>query len=747
VQQGGRTDAGPETTAARWPGRLLHLLLLILAVAGTAPAGAQTPLELGDGGPVVLTARELIYDSAHRTVTAVGDVEISRGEHRLLADRVRYDETADKVFAYGNVVLIEPSGDAFFGDEVEVTGDLRDGMVKGVRALRADDSRMAGVTARREGGVRTIIEKAVYSPCALCPSGKGAPLWQVRAERATLDEVGQDVIYRNASLEFFGLPVLYTPYLSQPAPNVRKRSGFLTPSFGTDSELGTTVQIPYFINLAPNRDLTLAPLFTSKSGTALFAEARDLETWGRTTMRGSVAYTEQFESDNNQSRGDGPRGHVDGIGRYTIDERHFAGFQAQWASDKTYQRLFGISSRNINTNEAYLERIENRDYWGLNALAFQGLRAEDDQDTIPFALPLAESRLVSDRWRWGSQWTLDSNVLLLARTQGRDVRRFSTEGGWELPQVGPWGDLRRLRLSLRGDLYDVRGDPQDETVGSGGDVTGRILPRATVDWSLPLVGSSGDWQHEVEPIVSLNVAPTGGNSNGIPNEDSIDFEFDETNLFLPIRFTGLDRNEGGTKIAYGTRFTSLGPDLLRISGVLGQSLQLTGDNIFPDNSGLAGHLSNFVGRLEVRPSDLLDIVYRFRLDAAGGELARNDLNLGIGPSRARVNLRYLKLSSESAKAADPDEDLPGRTALIAGIRLQLTDDLAVAAQTRRDLDENRPVANTFGLIYSDECFLVVAGLEKSFTKQGEVDEPLTFTVRIGLKTLGEFETGSGLFGL
>ena len=57
------------------------------------------------------------------------------------------------------------------------------------------------------------------------------------------------------------------------------------------------------------------------------------------------------------------------------------------------------------------------------------------------------------------------------------------------------------------------------------------------------------------------------------------------------------------------------------------------------------------------------------------------------------------------------------------------------------------MVNTFGLIYSDECLLILAGIEKDFTSRGEVDEPLTFTLRIGLKTLGEFETGSGLFGL
>ena len=66
-------------------------------------------------------------------MTATGDVEISTGQRRLLADEVRYDQRTDKMFAKGNVVLIEPSGDALFGDEVEVTGDLREGFAAGGR--------------------------------------------------------------------------------------------------------------------------------------------------------------------------------------------------------------------------------------------------------------------------------------------------------------------------------------------------------------------------------------------------------------------------------------------------------------------------------------------------------------------------------------------------------------------------------------------------------------------------------------
>jgi LPS-assembly protein len=728
--------------------RLVGLVAGLALIAGSTWAGPTGAQDIaGDENlPIVVTADEIVFDTERKQTTAVGNAEVSRGDRRLMADSIRYDERTGKVFARGNIVLVEANGDAIFGDEMELTGDLRDGVVKGVRALLADDIRIAGVKGRRIGGNTTVLEKAVYSPCQLCPDGKGPPIWQIRAERAVHDQAARTLTYSNAVMEVFGVPVGFTPWFSHPDPTVRKQSGFLLPSVGTDSELGQTLQVPYFLNLAPNRDITLAPLFTTEGGTVLFAEGRDLETWGRTTVRGSITHTDEYQSSTGEATGQGLRGHLQGTGRYSIDDMHRAGFDGYWTSDKTYLRRYNISNTSILNNHAYIERFDDRDYYGLNAWAFQGLRESDDQDIIPVALPLAEAHVESGRMRWGSQWTLDSNLLMLTRTGGRDVRRLVNEVGWEVPQVGPWGDLRRLRLSMRGDIYDVIGDPQDESVGGGGDdTTGRVLPRATLDWSLPLVGSTGLWQHELTPLASLNIAPNGGNDDSIPNEDSIDFEFDETNLFLPSRFTGYDLNEGGTKLAYGFRFASLGPNLLSVSGVLGQSLRLENDDTFPRNSGLGGYVSHWVGRLEFRPSQMLDVSYRFRLDAQAMEFARSDLSIGIGPPRVRINLRYLNLDAEAA--ADSDDDLPDREAAIAGVRVQMTDYLAVAAQTRRDMTNDATVTNTYGLIYSDDCLLIVAGIEKDFTTRGEIDQPTTFTLRIGLKTLGEFETGTGLFGL
>ncbi|MEO1019713.1 MAG: LPS assembly protein LptD, partial [Pseudomonadota bacterium] len=200
---------------------------------------------------------------------------------------------------------------------------------------------------------------------------------------------------------------------------------------------------------------------------------------------------------------------------------------------------------------------------------------------------------------------------------------------------------------------------------------------------------------------------------------------------------GIDRVEEGPHVAYGLNFSSIGPRALRVSGAFGQNYSRD-TSPFPDNSGLDTNFSDYVGRLDFQPSSLLNMSYRFRLAKDELLFRRSDLNVSAGPRAFRASINYTKLSEEL-----PGEDFDEREEIVLGVRVQLLDTLAVAAQTRRDLQANRTVANTFGLIYSDSCVVLVMGLEQRQTTRGEIDEETTFAVRIALKNLGSLETGTG----
>ena len=159
-------------------------------------------------------------------------------------------------------------------------------------------------------------------------------------------------------------------------------------------------------------------------------------------------------------------------------------------------------------------------------------------------------------------------------------------------------------------------------------------------------------------MVSLNLAPDlAATRRKIPNEDSSDFEFDETNLFEPNRFPGLDRGRGRRRVAYGLRFSSLGPRATEFSGVFGQSYSFTEDESIPPEFGRAGQSLGLCRRVlraaqpAARP--------QLPLPAGQGatcEFRRSDALASFGPSFLRFNVGYINLSREPEAFDDDDSE-------------------------------------------------------------------------------------------
>ncbi|MEE8545842.1 MAG: LPS-assembly protein LptD, partial [Alphaproteobacteria bacterium] len=263
------------------------LAILAAALAAAAPLQAQPARTLKS--PVLLSAQAIDYDQQSGLIAASGKVELIQGDRVLRADRVTYNERTGRVTASGEVVIMEPSGEVLFADRVELEDELKSGVVEGIRMLFADDSRLAAAGARRSGGDRTELAKAVFSPCELCDEDRDrAPLWQIKANRVVHKQKAQRVDYYDAWLEVFGVPVFYTPFFTHPDPTVKRKTGFLTPDYGSSSILGLTLRTPFYLNLAPDKDATITPLFTTDEGVVLFAEYRQRLSRGQFQFDGSV---------------------------------------------------------------------------------------------------------------------------------------------------------------------------------------------------------------------------------------------------------------------------------------------------------------------------------------------------------------------------------------------------------------------------------------------------------------------------
>lgn len=691
-------------------------------------AAAQEPPEAG----ILLEAREVVWDAEAETATAVGEVFLAREGYTLSAERVVYDRAAETVRAEGDVVLVDPRGNASFAERMELAGDLATGFVESVALRLEDESLLVARRADRLAGETTILRDVTYTPCPVCPDA--APTWQINAAEVEHDQPEREVRYRNATFEIAGIPVLFTPFFSHADPSVPRRSGFLAPTFTLDTELGVTAETPYYWAVAPNRDVTVRPTFTTEENVVLALDLRDLQSFGRTDVTVSGTYASFGERGENRGRG-----HVDGEGRYRAGADWDLGFDLALATDDTYMRRYGISNANVLDNRLFAQRVDNDRFVNVEALAFQDLRPDAEQGEVPYALPHLQSRLTGGLPALGAEWEVRPDLLALYRTAGIDTRRASLTGRLSFPRVTRWGDVLNATFSLRGDVYAVTGDA--ETGGDDGEISlpARVMPRATFDWRRPYVRGSGHGVvYGIEPVASLTVAPTGVDADSIPNEDSLDLEFDETNLLRANRFTGLDLYDEGSKISYGVRTSATGFDRELWSIFLGQSYRFTETDVFDDVSGLEDDLSDIVGRIALSPHPWVDTDYRFRIGATFDDVSKSDLRLVAGPPRLRLALGYLFLNDIAEDGFDRREEIRG------AVSLRLTDNWSVIASTRRDLENGEPILDTYGLLYEDACFTLVAGVERNFTSDPDAFESTTVAFRVGFRNLGEFGGTSAL---
>ena len=306
------------------------------------PAIAAQPVQNQEA--ILFQADDLSYDQARDTIIAQGHVEAAYGKRLLFANRVTYNQTTGVVTATGDVVLTDPDGSTLFADSAQLSDDLAQGIVRGIGMRMADNSALAAASATRRSENLTEMNRAVYSPCKLCPEkGKTTPAWQIRAKTVRHDKQAKRITYNHTFLDAFGVPILYTPYFSHADPSVKRESGFLTPSLGNSSELGRKIEVPYYWNLSPSRDLTVSPLYTSREGTVMKALYEERTQRGRFELDGSFTRVDERDNNNIKTGNTESRGHVFSRGRYAVSPNDIWGFDIERTTDDTYLSRYNLT--------------------------------------------------------------------------------------------------------------------------------------------------------------------------------------------------------------------------------------------------------------------------------------------------------------------------------------------------------------------------------------------------------------------
>jgi len=689
----------------------------LLACAGFAahPAAASD-------SPVNLIADEAGYDQDLGVYVARGHVEMAQDDRVVMADTITYNERTKTISASGNVAMLMPSGDTVFGNYVDVSDDFKDGVITGFRALLKDKSRLAAYSAHRVGGTKMILNKAVYTPCLPCRTDpKRQPVWQIKADQVVRDEAAQTVTYHDAWMEMWGIPMFYTPWFRHPDAGVKRQSGFLNPVFSVSSgRSGIQVREPYFLALADDKDVTLSPIVRvtgdpNPAGGVMLGEYRQRVPNGAFTFEASSTYEARPGDDQSDRRF---RGHVAGDGLFDLNRDWRWGFGFKNTGDKDYLRQYHLGSQRWLQDTVWSEGFFGRSYFEARGYGWQTTDDNLRNDTAPIITPLINYDFTGEPGFGGGFLGLHAGMMNLVRREGRDSFRISAQPSWTLPYTSSWGDIYELKLSVDADMYVTnRTDPDSDSIDPSAardtfdGVAGRVFPQASLKWRYPFVRPGKTFTQVLQPIVQLVMSPDCCNSGKIPNEDSRTFEWDDTKVFSPDRFTGLDRVDSGSRVNYGFEWSAYNDKGGRAEVFLGQSYQFLRGHDEPTDSGIRSDLTDVVGRVSLQPSPLFDATYRFRFNTDQAAMKRQEVGLRVGPPDLNATVNYIHLAGT--------EDFSSREQIYGGVNAKFFDYWSASVGTNYDLVRDRVNSLRAGFGYNDECFGM--NLTAQYSPEGDTD--------------------------
>ena len=499
-----------------------------------------------------------------------GDAELRRGDTVIRADRLQYSAAEDLAQARGQVRM-NRAGNLYEGSALDLHVGAFEGFFSDARyRFLATQGHGQAQRVQFLDAQRSVVEQATYTTCQRDEQASWQPAWVLRAERIHLDMEEDVGVAENATLEFQGVALPAIGRISFPLSEKRK-SGLLPPTIiPVDSSSGPTVAVPYYWNIAPNRDATFTPMLMARRGVNLGAEFRYLEPGYAGELSASVLPQDQVAQRN----------------RWSLAARHGAAWTA----------LGGGLGLNLNLN-----RVSDNDYWrdfprrsvpgavttqltqrllpsdaslswsgsasGETTFEMRALRWQTLQDVNAPIVPPYD-RLPQLRWRyvpWQAPAGLEASAELdttrfradrLLTLQPNAQRSFA-QLQLSRPFTAPWGYVTP-KVQLHATHYAF-----EDGVSQGVRDASRTLPTFSVDSGLAFEREASyfgrGFVQTLEPRAFYTYTPYRDQSR-LPLYDTAANDFNFATVFTENSFTGNDRLADNNMLTLGLTSRLLEPD-------------------------------------------------------------------------------------------------------------------------------------------------------------------------------------------
>ncbi|MDC0438795.1 organic solvent tolerance protein [Candidatus Pelagibacter sp.] len=593
---------------------------------------------------------------------------------------------------------------------------------------------------------KTVVNNAIFTSCKI---NDNCPPWSIKAEKITHDKIKKDMIYKNAILKIYDVPVLYFPKFFHPDPSVKRRSGFLQPQFNNSEILGSSLYIPYFKTLGPDKDITFKPTFFEKL-TKLEKEKYILQSEFRkqgkySSLIADFAFLRDYKSSTDNKTKNVNHLFLNFINDLKIPNYLESTFEAQIekVTNDTYLKVFEHnlfdtpvmpeSQSTMNSNlKLYLQQENQILTTGIEIYENLGTKHSDRyQFTFPYYdFSKNITSIIIDNSLDGSLNFYSTGANKLSNTNNLRTTIVNDLNYSSKDFISNLGFKNNFNLYFK-NLNAV--GKNDTIYTSNPQIDGKSTLK--VDSSYPLLKLGNMVRETLTPKVSLRINPIDNMDNYGNSSSNI-----TANNVFDINRLGISNDfEAGKSLTIGLdyKFDRLENNILEdeedteeaenikdryFEFKLATVVRDQNEKDIPVSSTINRKNSNLFGSVENTLLDNINLTYNFSLDNDMKTINSNTIETEISINNFVTTFNFIEQRNEI-----------GSTHLLSNVsEYQINDNISLKFSTRRNKKINLTEYYNLSYEYKNDCLTAALRFNKSFYKDNDLKptEDLFFSVTL-----------------
>ena len=558
----------------------------------------------------------------------------------------------------------------------------------------------------------TIVNKGTFT---FCKKREKCPPWEMSAEEIKHDKKKKTIYYKNASLKIYDKKVFYFPKFFHPDPTVDRQSGFLIPKIQDNSTTGLSFNLPYFIALAENKDITLSPRFFTEDKFLVQTEFRQ-----KNKNSDHVIDLSQYISS-----GENTKGHLfynlnNNYENDNFDEIEF-NIQLEQVSDETYLKAYKIESPIIKntsnlTNSLNINLIKENASLNTNLDIYEDL-SKQDSDKYEYVPNFSFSKILNENntlYSKGYYKNYNTNI-----TEKVLINNFHFDSNPKFLNNGIVNEKKLLIKNINSSASNSEIFKNKETLS--------LIPSFQTNYSLPLIKETAKSKNTFTPKLSLRLS-----TPHTKDVRTTDRKISYNNIYDFERL-GIDEgNEGGISLTYGYEHSIVEKSSSeeKIKFGFANNLRFEENKDLPLNSNLGDKMSDFVGNFEYKPNKNFKLDYDFSLKNNLSDVNYELYGFEFYLKNFTTKLEYQNENNSSIKTSY----LKNET------RLDINEKNSLVFETRENKEKS--FTEFYNLIYQYKIDCLTAAIEynKEYYNDQDLKPSENLFLKLSIIPFGGFNT-------